>query len=149
MCRSTLQAILLLSVPELLLHLLQILLEPTIAPKYPPTVVQHTALIILQVLSTCRLTEQQAADTTLDLLTGFHMVDGRERLVVLEGVKGGKGLSVVEEVSWWSQEEVQVEPGWVPRHVIYNRDIGYGYQRLSASHVAYVSRSWHNVCNPH
>ena len=42
-----------------------------------------------QSLSTLKLTQEQASDTTLDLLTGFHLVDGKERVVVLEGLEAG------------------------------------------------------------
>lgn len=44
---------------------------------------------VLQALSTTKLTPEQAADASLDLLTGFHLVDGKERVVVLEGRREG------------------------------------------------------------
>lgn len=49
----------------------------------------------LQSLSTYKLTAEQAADTGLDLLTGFHLVDGKERLIVLEGHVDGKAMKAV------------------------------------------------------
>jgi hypothetical protein len=40
-------------------------------------------------LSTYKLSQEQASDTDLDILTGFHLVDGKERMIVLEGLVEG------------------------------------------------------------
>ena len=40
-------------------------------------------------LATLRLTSEQAADSSLDIVTGFHLVDGSHRCVVLEGLATG------------------------------------------------------------
>ena len=52
-----------------------------------------------QSLSTIRLAPEQGA---LDLLTGFHLVDGKERIVVLEGLEAG-AMTVVKV--WGRGEE--------------------------------------------
>ena len=44
---------------------------------------------ISQSLSTCKLTQAQALDMSLDLLTGFQLVDGKERMIVIEGLESG------------------------------------------------------------
>ncbi len=43
----------------------------------------------LQTLSTFRLTPEQCSDTSIDLLTGWHLVDGRERVIAVEGRSQG------------------------------------------------------------
>lgn len=48
---------------------------------------------MLQCLSTYQLEQRQAADSSLDLLTGFQLADGQLRLVVLEGPAEGLGMA--------------------------------------------------------
>ncbi|WIA12268.1 hypothetical protein OEZ85_012330 [Tetradesmus obliquus] len=85
-----------------------------------------------QSLSTCQLDAQQAADPSLDLLTGFQLADGALRLVVLEGPAEGIGMAqaiagiarwALEDQLDWQQEEQQER--WLPRKVIYNPSIRY------------------------
>lgn len=47
---------------------------------------------MMRSLATYELTEEQAKDPTLDVITGLHMTDGTHRLVLLEGLREG-GLS--------------------------------------------------------
>ncbi|KAL6762514.1 hypothetical protein V8C86DRAFT_2518926 [Haematococcus lacustris] len=82
-----------------------------------------------QALSTYKLSEEQAADPDLDLLTGFHLVDGRRRLIVLEGLASG-AMKLVAGIADWALSEVQVEEGWLPRRV------------LASSAVRYPCRLW-------
>ncbi len=59
---------------------------------------------LLQALSTCRLTPQQLTDTSLDLLTGWHLVDGRERVVAVEGRAEGAMTAIQVSVHCWNSE---------------------------------------------
>ena len=74
-------------------------------------------------LATTQLSARKAADPSLDLLTGFHLADGEERLLVLEGLAGGAAMGCVAEVQAWALAEPQVEAGWRARHVLLNRQI--------------------------
>jgi hypothetical protein len=47
---------------------------------------------LLQQLATRQMNGCQAADGALDVVTGFHLVDGHERIVVLEVPRGGCAL---------------------------------------------------------
>lgn len=51
----------------------------------------------MQSLSTTKLTEEQASSLEVDLLTGFHVISGKERIIVLEGI-ADKGMRRIEEV---------------------------------------------------
>ena len=43
-----------------------------------------------------KLSPEQCADVSLDILTGFHLVDGKERMVVVEGrVEGAMNIMQV------------------------------------------------------
>lgn len=57
----------------------------------------------LQALSTAQLTPEQAADRQLDLLTGWHLVDGRERVIVVEGLAEG-AMKIVKVRGGWGQD---------------------------------------------
>lgn len=47
----------------------------------------------LQALSTYQLSPDQVSDTTLDVITGYHLVDdGVLRVFVLEGPAEGRGI---------------------------------------------------------
>eukprot|EP00927_Polykrikos_kofoidii_P065920 TRINITY_DN61612_c0_g1_i1.p1 TRINITY_DN61612_c0_g1~~TRINITY_DN61612_c0_g1_i1.p1 ORF type:complete len:1264 (+),score=225.38 TRINITY_DN61612_c0_g1_i1:180-3971(+) len=48
-------------------------------------------------LETYRLTEEQRADSHLDLLTGFAVMDGSVRLMVIEGLRDGGLRSLTDE----------------------------------------------------
>jgi hypothetical protein len=48
----------------------------------------------LQSLSTQQIDAAAAGDACLDLLTGFHVTDGSERLILLEGLAGGRAMQV-------------------------------------------------------
>ncbi|KAL0037130.1 hypothetical protein WJX79_001758 [Trebouxia sp. C0005] len=50
---------------------------------------EEVPMPVLQALSTYKLTAEQAAEHTLDLLTGFQLVDGKERMIVVEGLAEG------------------------------------------------------------
>jgi hypothetical protein len=61
-------------------------------------------------LSTYQLSPAQGDDACCDLLTGFHLVDGNLRLVVLEGPAAGKAMSlavpaIVRWVGGWVGQE--------------------------------------------
>lgn len=47
---------------------------------------------VLQALSTYQLSPEQVLDESLDVLTGYHLVDGDLRLFMLEGPAEGKGM---------------------------------------------------------
>ncbi len=83
-------------------------------------------MLAVQSLSTQQLSAAQSTDPTLDILTGFHMVDGCERIIVVEGLAGGAMEGLVSQVAAWALEEPQPEPGWVRRHVLFNRAIRCG-----------------------
>lgn len=48
---------------------------------------------VVQGLSTYQLSQEQEADAGLDVITGFHLVDGALRVFVLEGPAEGRGMS--------------------------------------------------------
>ncbi|KAG2498371.1 hypothetical protein HYH03_003630 [Edaphochlamys debaryana] len=73
----------------------------------------------LQALSTAQLTPEQAKDRELDLLTGWHLVDGRERIVVVEGLAEG-AMEIVKGIADWALEDVKPEEGWRRRVVLFN-----------------------------
>jgi len=51
----------------------------------------------ISALSTYKLTKTQLRSTTLDYITGFHMLDGQQHLLVLEGTAGGSIARIWEE----------------------------------------------------
>eukprot|EP00884_Botryococcus_braunii_P019970 jgi/Botrbrau1/6657/Bobra.0202s0005.1 len=57
--------------------------------ELPPAVPLEDLEVVLQQLQLYRLSEAQIADCTLDLLTGFQVVDGNVRLLVVEGLEEG------------------------------------------------------------
>eukprot|EP00798_Chlamydomonas_sp_ICE-L_P018236 gene18236-24687_t len=80
---------------------------------------------LLQSLSTTKLTPEQASDRELDLLTGFHLVDGKERMIVLEGMDESysMGLSIID---WALEDEVpEEEEPMRKRLVVYNSAVRY------------------------
>ncbi|GAX72591.1 hypothetical protein CEUSTIGMA_g47.t1 [Chlamydomonas eustigma] len=79
---------------------------------------------LLQSLSTYKLTQEQASDTSLDILTGFHLVDGKERMIVLEGLVEGV-MKVVKLIQEWALSEPKPEESWGLRHVVFNPSICY------------------------
>ncbi len=77
-----------------------------------------------QTLSTTKLTAEQAADTQLDLLTGWHLVDGKERIIAVEGRADG-AMRVVQAIIAWALEESRPEDNWQRRNVLYNSGLVY------------------------
>ena len=67
------------------------------------------------------------ADVEKDLLTGFQLVAGEQRLVVLEGLAEG-GMRWIAEVADWALDDVTPSLEWLfdpparcsARHVAYN-----------------------------
>lgn len=55
--------------------------------------VVYTCHAVAQALSTYQLSDQQSIEASLDILTGFQLVDGALRLVVLEGPAEGLGMT--------------------------------------------------------
>eukprot|EP00891_Asterochloris_glomerata_P007094 jgi/Astpho2/7094/Aster-x1406 len=53
---------------------------------------------VLQALSTYKLSDEQAADPELDVLTGFQLVDGQERMIVVEGL-ADKAMKVMAQLA--------------------------------------------------
>eukprot|EP00854_Cymbomonas_tetramitiformis_P001936 gene1936-2620_t len=53
------------------------------------TFAKGSDLHVLTTLTTYKLDNEQINDPELDLLTGFHLVDGKIRLIVLEGLAAG------------------------------------------------------------
>lgn len=47
---------------------------------------------VLQALSTYQLSPEQVSDDSLDVLTGFQLVDGALRVFVVEGPAQGAGI---------------------------------------------------------
>jgi hypothetical protein len=54
------------------------------------------------------------------------VVDGQERLLVLEGLAGGGAMAAVAAVQAWALAEPLVEQGWVARRVVLNADLRWG-----------------------
>jgi hypothetical protein len=66
---------------------------------------------VLQALSTYQLSPGQVSDEALDVLTGFHVVDGALRLFVLEGPAQGKGMQhLVTAVARWGEQSITMHP---------------------------------------
>eukprot|EP00775_Hariotina_reticulata_P008650 gene8650-8831_t len=104
---------------------------------------QHVVLDtkLSQMLATYQVTQAQSDEASCDLVTGFHLVDGALRLVVLEGPAAGKGMGEVvpaivrwalEDQQDWQQQRRQQEGGheqedddWLPRRVVFNPSIKY------------------------
>lgn len=65
----------------------------------------------MQALSTYQLSPDQVSDEALDVLTGFHVVDGALRLFVLEGPAQGKGVQhLVTAVARWGKQSITMHP---------------------------------------
>ncbi|GFR51407.1 hypothetical protein Agub_g13845, partial [Astrephomene gubernaculifera] len=73
----------------------------------------------LQALSTTQLSGQQAGDRQLDLLTGWHLVDGRERIILVEGLAEG-AMRIVKGIAEWALETPKPEEGWRRRAVLFS-----------------------------
>jgi hypothetical protein len=52
----------------------------------------------LQELATRQLTDAEATSSELNALTGFHLTDGRVRVIAVEGPSGGAMASLVAQV---------------------------------------------------
>lgn len=59
---------------------------------------QGTDAHILQTLTTYKLTEDQMRDSSLDLLTGFQLIDSERRLIVVEGLKAGS-MTILHDIA--------------------------------------------------
>ncbi|EFJ51585.1 hypothetical protein VOLCADRAFT_87753 [Volvox carteri f. nagariensis] len=70
-------------------------------------------------LSTTQLTPDQASDRSLDLLTGWHLVDGRERVIVVEGLAEG-AMKIVKGIADWALEDPKPEESWRRRCVLFS-----------------------------
>lgn len=60
---------------------------------------QGSAMHVLQTLVTYRFDETQRADSTLDVLTGVHLIDRGMRMILLEGLRDGAMTRVHDMLS--------------------------------------------------
>jgi len=54
---------------------------------------------ILRTLKTYKLQRQQLDDMSLDILTGFQLIDSAQRIILLEGVADGHAMQLVREIA--------------------------------------------------
>ena len=73
---------------------------------------QDVDLTVLQTLATSQLPPEKWADGTEDLLTGFHVVAGERRLVVLEGLAEG-AMTWIADVAEWAMDDVCPMLDWL------------------------------------
>jgi hypothetical protein len=52
----------------------------------------------VQALATRQLSAEEAADTSLDVVSGFHLTDGVLRVVGVEGLKAGAMSRLIKDV---------------------------------------------------
>ncbi|KAK9808931.1 hypothetical protein WJX72_006568 [[Myrmecia] bisecta] len=94
-------------------------------------------LQILQSLSTYRLSEAEASSPSLDLLTGFHMVDGKERMILIEGLAEGAGMQQINGIRMQALHDPQPKGcGGRGRQILYNPDIRYPSRLYAALGVS-------------
>ena len=86
---------------------------------------QGTDAHILQTLTTYKLSEEQMADSSLDLLTGFHLIDSDRRLIVVEGLKVGS-MSIIDQIA------AELIGTSSERRILINFDIEYEHRLYSS-----------------
>ncbi|KAK3287572.1 hypothetical protein CYMTET_4921 [Cymbomonas tetramitiformis] len=77
-------------------------------------------LHVLTTLTTYKLDNEQINDPELDLLTGFHLVDGKIRLIVLEGLAAGIMQTVQRIATDALASDVQGK-----RRILFNNNLCY------------------------
>ena len=110
-----------------------------------------SSALVLQTLATYKFDEEQSKSTTLDVLTGFQIIDDRMRLIVVEGLKQGamahvrdlieattSSAAYLEERKHKKEMEFTAkdfEKGSVTKHLLYNPALCYSkrlYTQLGA-----------------
>ncbi|XP_065909362.1 uncharacterized protein [Dysidea avara] len=73
----------------------------------------------LAILSTYKLTKEQIMDSSLDVVTGFHVLDGEVHIIVLEGLRDEGILHIWENTPRHSSQSMGVV------EVLYNSDYAF------------------------
>jgi len=82
---------------------------------------QGTETHILTTLTTFKLEPEQQQDPNVDLLTGFQLVDGKRRLMIIEGLADG----AMREVAAIAKQAAAALPAGSKTTILYNEALKY------------------------
>eukprot|EP00892_Ulva_mutabilis_P005256 jgi/Ulvmu1/3101/UM015_0141.1 len=91
---------------------------------------------VLQSLSIHELDEGSSTDASLDVFTGFHLVDGKQRIIVVEGLAEQAMQTLIVQVAEWALRNNSPLSNGQHRRVLYNGALRYSerlYHSLGAN----------------